>query len=83
MGCCQCLSQPLITHEVIAVQEWTDEFITNAQHELVALVKDWKYDYGTDDRSCAAMLLWMVLKLYPEAEIDASLLKLRSFEDES
>ena len=49
----------------MAVQEWTDEFITNAQHELVALVKDWKYDYGTDDRDCAAMLLWMVLKLYP------------------
>ena len=46
-------------------------------------MKDWKYDYGTDDGDCAAMLLWMVLKLYPEAEIDASLLKLRSFEDES
>ena len=25
--------------------EWTDEFITNAQHELTAMVKDWKYDY--------------------------------------
>ena len=50
--------------------EWTDEFITHAQHELTAMVNDWKYDYGADDRACVAMLLWMVLKLNPEADID-------------
>ena len=50
--------------------EWTDEFITSAQHELTAMVNDWQYDYGADDRACVAMLLWMVLKLNPEADID-------------
>ena len=50
--------------------EWTDEFITDAQQELVGMVKDWKYDYGADDKACSAMLLWMVLKLNPKAEID-------------
>ena len=58
-----------------AMQEWTDEFITNAQHELVSMVKDWKYDYGADDKACSAMLLWMVLKLNPEAEIDSKMLR--------
>lgn len=58
------------------MQEWTDEFITNAQHELVSMVKDWKYDYGADDKACSAMLLWMVLKLNPKAEIDAKLLQI-------
>ena len=53
--------------------EWTDEFITSAQHELTAMVNDWQYDYGADDRACVAMLLWMVLKLNPEAEIDPAL----------
>ena len=57
------------------MQEWTDEFITNAQHELVNMVKDWKYDYGADDKACSAMLLWMVLKLNPEAEVDATMLQ--------
>ena len=52
------------------MREWTDEFITDAQQELVGMVKDWKYDYGADDKACAAMLLWMVLKLNPKAEID-------------
>ena len=61
------------------MQEWTGEFITNAQHELLSLVQDWKYEYGTDDRDCAAILLWMVLKLHPEAEIDATLLNPRGF----
>ena len=56
--------------------EWTDEFITNAQHELTAMVQDWKYDYGTDDRACVAMLLWMVLRLRPNAEIDPELLRI-------
>ena len=50
--------------------EWTDEFITNAQHELTTMENDWKYDYGADDRACVAMLLWMVLNLNPEADIN-------------
>ena len=58
------------------MQEWTDEFITNAQHELVSMVKDWKYDYGADDKACSAMLLWMVLKINPKAKIDAKLLQI-------
>ena len=58
----------------MAMQEWTDDFITNAQQDLVAMVKDWKYDYGADDRHCSAMLLWMVLKLRPDADIDQSFL---------
>ena len=49
--------------------EWTDEFITHAQHELKAMVNDRKYDYWADDRACVAMLLWMALKLNPEADI--------------
>lgn len=61
-----------IQEEVI--MEWTDEFITNAQHELTAMVQDWKYDYGADDRACVAMLLWMVLRLKPDAEIDPEIL---------
>ena len=52
------------------MREWTDEFITDAQQALVGMVKDWKYDYGADDKACSAMLLWMVLKLNPKAEID-------------
>ena len=59
----------------LAMQEWTDAFITNAQHELVGMVKDWKYDYGADDKACSAMLLWMVLKINPEAEIDVTMLQ--------
>jgi hypothetical protein len=58
-----------------SMQEWTDEFITNAQQELVGMVKDWKYDYGADDKACSAMLLWMVLKLNPQAEIDSTMLQ--------
>ena len=56
--------------------EWTDEFITNAQHELTAMVQDWKYDYGADDRACVAMLLWMVLRLKPDVEIDPEILRI-------
>ncbi len=59
----------------LAMQEWTDEFIINAQHELSGMVKDWKYDYGADDKACSAMLLWMVLKLNPEAKINATMLQ--------
>lgn len=64
----------LLSVELMAMQEWTDDFITNAQQDLVAMVKDWKYDYGADDRHCSAMLLWMVLKLHPDADIDQSFL---------
>ena len=56
------------------VQEWNDEFITQAQHELKGMVADWKYDYGVSDRECSAMLLWMLIKLNPDAKIGASLL---------
>ena len=55
------------------MEEWTDEFITNAQQELTAMVEDWKYDYGADGQACVAMLLWMVLKLNPKADIDPNL----------
>ena len=55
------------------MEEWTDEFITSAQQELTGMVEDWKYDYGADDRACVAMLLWMVLKLNPKANIDPNL----------
>ena len=57
------------------MREWTDEFITDAQQELVGMVKDWKYDYGADDKACSAMLLWMVLNLNPKAEIDPKMLQ--------
>ena len=56
------------------MQEWNDEFITQAQVELKEMVADWKYDYGVSDRDCSAMLLWMLIKLNPNAEIDAGLL---------
>ena len=50
--------------------EWTDEFITKAQHELTGMVKDWIYDYGTDDKAFVTMLSWMVLRLKPDAVIN-------------
>ena len=56
------------------MQEWNDEFITQAQHELKGMVADWKYDYGVSDCECSAMLLWMLNKLNPAAEIDTGLL---------
>ena len=51
------------------VQEWNDEFITQAQHELKGMVSDWKYDYGVSDQDCSAMLLWMLIKLNPDANL--------------
>ena len=57
------------------MREWTDEFIAAAQQEPVGMGKDWKYDYGADDKACSAMLLWMVLKLNPKAEIDPKMLQ--------
>ena len=56
------------------VQEWNDEFITQAQNELNEMVADWKYDYGISDRDCSAMLLWMLIKLNPDAKINEGLL---------
>lgn len=56
------------------MQEWNDEFITQAQVELKGILADWKYDYSVSDRDCSAMLLWMLIKLNPNAEIDAGLL---------
>jgi len=50
--------------------EWADEFVTNAQHELTAMVKDWKYDYRADGKACVAMLSWMLLRLKPDAVIN-------------
>ena len=48
------------------MQEWTGEFIEQSQRELNAMVSDWKYDFGADDRECSTMLLWMAIKLNPE-----------------
>ena len=56
------------------VQEWNDEFITQAQHELKSMVADWKYDYGVSDRDCSTLLLWMLIKLNPDSKLDAGLL---------
>jgi len=53
------------------LEEWTEEFITNSQRELVAMVNDWKYDYGANDRECSTMLLWMLIKLNPDIDFDA------------
>lgn len=39
------------------------------------MVKDWKFDYGADEKVCSAKLLSMVLKLNPEAKIDATMLQ--------
>lgn len=47
------------------MEEWTGEFIEKAQRELIEIVDDWKYDYGASDQECAAMLLWMSMKLDP------------------
>ena len=34
---------------------------------------DWKYDYGVVNRDYSAMLLWTLIKLNPDAKIDANL----------
>ena len=57
------------------MHEWTDAYITNAQQELVGIVKDWKYEYGADDRECSVTLLGMVQKLNPTARIDPEMLE--------
>ena len=56
------------------MQEWNDEFITQAQQELKGMVADWKYDYSVSDHECSAMLLWMLIKLNPDVNIDADLI---------
>ena len=56
------------------MQEWTDAFITNAQQELIGMVDDWQYDFGDDDQACTALLLWMVLRLNPTAQIPSELI---------
>ena len=61
--------------ERMAGEERTVDFIGDAQQDLVAMVKNSIYDYGADDRHCSAMLLWMVLRLHPEADIDQSFLR--------
>ena len=57
------------------MEEWTDDFIRNAQKELMAMVKDWQYDYGASDEQCVAMLLWKVLRLMPDLKLDLDALK--------
>jgi len=49
------------------MEEWTDEFISHAQQELVTMVKDWQYDYGSSDGECAAMLTRMVMRLQSDS----------------
>ena len=57
------------------MHEWTDEFIANAEQELFGMVEDCQYDYGTHNRACSAMLLWMVQKLSPVARLDLGMLQ--------
>jgi hypothetical protein len=57
------------------LHEWTDAYITNAQQELVGIVKDWKPECGADDRECSVTLLGMVQKLNPTACIDPEMLE--------
>ena len=56
------------------MQEWNEEFIAQAQHELTGMVADWKYDFGVSDRDCSALLLWMLIRLNPDSKFDAGLL---------
>ena len=49
------------------MEEWTDEFICHAQQGLVAMVKDWQYDFGPSDVESAAMLMWIVLRLQSDS----------------
>ena len=39
------------------------------------MIKNWKYEYGADDRECSVTLLWMVQKLNPTARIDPEMLE--------
>ncbi len=49
------------------MEEWTDEFICHAQQGLVAMVKDWQYDFGPSDVESAAMHIWSVLRLQSDS----------------
>ena len=55
------------------MNEWTDEFITRAQHELISTVDDWKYEYGMCDWACSAMLFLIILRFNPAAAAAAAL----------
>ena len=57
------------------MNEWTDEFIDQAQQELTEMVKDWQYDFGASDEECSTMLLWMVLRLKPDLKLGPDLMK--------
>ena len=57
-----------------SMNEFTDEFITHVQQELVGMVDDWKYDYGADNKDCSAMLLWMLARLNPNAQINLNMI---------
>ena len=65
------------------MHEWTDDFILNAQHQLVSMVEDCSYNYGADPHDCSAMLLWMLIRLNPDAGLDASVLNPRASEASS
>ena len=56
------------------MNEWTDEFITHAQEQLVGMIDDWKYDYGADNKDCSTMLLWMLARLNPNAQINPTMI---------
>ena len=52
------------------MNEWTDEFITRAQQQLVKVVNGWKYDYGDDNKDCSAMLLLILERSNPNVQIN-------------
>ena len=56
------------------MNEWTDEFITHAQQQLTGMDVDWKYDYGADNKDCSTMLLWMLARLNPNAQINPNMI---------
>ena len=65
------MKQPYHQH----LYAWTDAYITNVKQELEGMIKEWKYEYGVDDRECSVTLLWMVQKLNPTARIDPEMLE--------
>ena len=46
------------------MEEYTDKLYCHVQQEMV---KGWQYDYGPSDEECAAMLMWMVLRLQSDS----------------
>ena len=49
------------------MEEWSGDFIRHAQHELVAMVKELQYDYGSSDEEPAAILIWIVMRLQSDS----------------